>query len=335
MRLKMNKILKVSLIILISLLSINAGTKKKSQYKGPVDKITLASASNDVGFLVYIAEKHGYFMANGLDVTINDYEAGKLATDALVAGQADISTGADFVLVSHSFDNPDLRAIGTIATARDCKLIFRKDHGIEKPEELRSKKIGITKKSSGEFYLGRLLTFNNLSMDDVEILDLKPGEIIEAVVKGDIDAALTWEPYIYNIKKRLGEKTVVLPGQSGQDLYFLLISREDWLKNHSYAVDRLLKAFIQAEEFVKNNEKEAKEFLKNRAEYESDYIDYVWKGLNFTVTLPQALLLAMDDQARWRIENGLTDRTEIPNYLDYIYLDGLLSVEPEAVTIIH
>ncbi len=335
MRLKMNKILKVSLIILISLLSINAGTKKKSQYKGPVDKITLASYQGDVGFLVYIAEKHGYFMANGLDVTINSYEAGKLATDALLAGQADISTGADFVLVSHSFDNPDLRAIGSIATARDCKLIFRIDHGIEKLEELRGKKIGITRKSSGEFYLGRLLTFNNLSMDDVEILDLKPFEITEAVVKGDIDAALTWEPYIYNIKKRLGEKTVVLPGQSGQDLYFLLISREDWLKNHSNAVDRLLKAFIQAEQFVKNNEKEAKEFLKNRSGYESDYIDYVWKGLNFTVTLPQALLLAMDDQARWRIENGLTDRTEIPNYLNYIYLDGLSSVKPEAVTIIH
>jgi NitT/TauT family transport system substrate-binding protein len=53
------------------------------------------------------------------------------------------------------------------------------------------------------------------------------------------------------------------------------------------------------------------------------------------LTLPQALLLAMEDQARWMIENKLTSQTAIPNYFDYIYLDGLKAVKPEAVTIIH
>ena len=33
------------------------------------------------------------------------------------------------------------------------------------------------------------------------------------------------------------------------------------------------------------------------------------------VELPQALLLTMEDQARWRIENGLTSASVVPNYL--------------------
>ena len=201
-------------------------------------------------------------------------------------------------------------------------------------EDLKGKKIGITRKSSGEFYLGRFLTFNNLSITDVEVFDLKPSEIREAIANGDIDAALTWEPNIYKIEKILGDKTVIWPGQSGQDLYFLLITMEDWLKSHSSEAKRLLNAFIQAGQFVKNNEKEAKEILKNRFSYTPEYIDYYWAGLDFTVTLTQALILAMEDQARWRIENGLTDKTEIPNYLNYIYLDGLLTLNPEAVTVI-
>ncbi len=330
----MIKTLKSSLIILVSLLLLSACTQEATEYKGPVDKITLAAMPGDVGFLVYVAKKHGYFVDNGLDVTINDYEAGKLATDALVAGEADISTGADFVFVSNSFDNPDLRIIGTIAAAQDSKLVSRKDHGIERPEDLKGKKIGITRKSGGEFYLGRFLTFLDLSFAYVEIFDLKPSEIIEAITKGDIDAALTWEPYIYNIKKRLRENAIIWPGQSGQDLHFLLITKEDWLQSHSPAVKRLLRALIQAEQFIKNNEKEAMEFLKNRAKYESDYVDYVWGGLNFRVKLPQALFLAMEDQARWRIENKLTDKTEVPNYLKYIYLNGLKNLKPDAVTII-
>ncbi len=128
---------------------------------------------------------------------------------------------------------------------------------------------------------------------------------------------------------------IIWPGQSEQDFYFLLITKKDWLKSHTLEVERLLKVFIQAEQFIKNNEKEAKEFLKNRAKYTSDYIDYVWEGLNFTVKLPQSLLLVMEDQAQWRIENKLTNKKQIPNYLDYIYIDGLKNLKPDAVTIIH
>ena len=43
----------------------------------------------------------------------------------------------------------------------------------------------------------------------------------------------------------------------------------------------------------------------------------------------------MEDEASWLIENGLTDATEVPNYLDFIYLQGLEEVQPGAVTIIH
>jgi NitT/TauT family transport system substrate-binding protein len=46
------------------------------------------------------------------------------------------------------------------------------------------------------------------------------------------------------------------------------------------------------------------------------------------------MLILLEDQARWRIEQGLTDATEVPNYLSFIYLDALEEVKPEAVTII-
>ncbi len=54
----------------------------------------------------------------------------------------------------------------------------------------------------------------------------------------------------------------------------------------------------------------------------------------FAVILSQAMLITFDDQARWSIEHGLTDALDIPNYLDYIYMDALDEVKPEANTII-
>ncbi len=47
------------------------------------------------------------------------------------------------------------------------------------------------------------------------------------------------------------------------------------------------------------------------------------------------MIIVMEDQARWNIQHGLTNTTEVTNYLDYIYFDALDEVKPEAVTIIH
>jgi NitT/TauT family transport system substrate-binding protein len=86
--------------------------------------------------------------------------------------------------------------------------------------------------------------------------------------------------------------------------------------------------------FIKDNHEKSKEFVKNRFGYESEYIEYAWPKQEFAVTLEQAMLVTFEDQARWRMTNNLTEATEILNYLDYIYLDALEAVKPEAIGII-
>jgi NitT/TauT family transport system substrate-binding protein len=42
----------------------------------------------------------------------------------------------------------------------------------------------------------------------------------------------------------------------------------------------------------------------------------------------------MEDEARWMISNNLTQEKQVPDFLNYIYEDGLKAVKPEAVKII-
>ncbi|GAH00088.1 unnamed protein product, partial [marine sediment metagenome] len=252
--------------------------------------------------------------------------------DALIAGEADISTSAGFVFVSNSFDYTDLRVFGTVATAQVKELVARKDKGITTIDDLAGKKIGVTRKSGAEFLFGVFLTFNGLSYKDVELVDLKASEIVEAISNGDIDAGFTWDPYTYNIKKELGENVISWFG--GEDFYFVLLTKEDWIKNNPAAAERFIKSVLEAEDHIKGNPEEAKEFVRNRFDYESDYIDYSWPKQEFAVVLEQAMLITFEDQARWRIKNKLTEATEVPNYLYYIYMDALEEVKPEAIGII-
>jgi NitT/TauT family transport system substrate-binding protein len=321
-------------IALIAVIGISLGgcSQQTEKYTGPVEKITVAAYAGETGALVYVAEDQGFFDKNGLEVTIKDYGSGKAAADAVIDGEADISTSAGFVFVSNSFDHADLRVFGTVATAEVKELVARKDKGITTIDDLAGKKIGVTKKSGGEFALGRFLVFNALSYEDVELVDLKPSEIVEAVLNGDIDAGFTWDPNVYDIKEELGDNAISWPG--GEDFYFVLLTKEDWIENNPAAAERLMKSLLETEDYIKDHSEEAKEFVKDRFDYESDYMDYSWPKQEFTVVLEQAMLSVLEDQARWRIENGLTHQTNVPNFLEFLYFDALEVTAPEAVTII-
>ena len=138
--------------------------EQPEKYTGSVEKITVAAFEGGASAPIYIAESQGFFENNGLDVTIKGYDSGKLPADILLADEADISTSADTVLVVNSFDNPDLKILGTVAFIRANGLIARKDRGINSPKDLVGKKVGVTTKSTGEFNLDVMLLFNGLSM---------------------------------------------------------------------------------------------------------------------------------------------------------------------------
>ena len=308
--------------------------KKAPKYTGPIEKITLAVSSSSVSALIYVAEDLGYFEENGLDVMFKEYPSGKQCADAMIAGEADISTSADFVLVSNSFDHDDLRVLGTVSSLDIIELIARKDRGINQLRDLKGKKVGVLRKSVAEFFLGVLATFNGFSIDDILIVDLTPPQNVTAMSRGDIDASLVWNPFAYEIKSALGDNAISWSGQSNQDYYFLLLTKESWIKKNPEVAERFLQSLIRAEEYMIKNNDAAKTLLREAFDYDVDYLNAIWTKMDFRVILSQELLLLFEDQARWRVDNNLTKGRSAPNYLDFLSLEALESVKPEAVTVI-
>jgi NitT/TauT family transport system substrate-binding protein len=300
-----------------------------------IEKVTIAAYLGEFSSLVFIAENQGYFADNSLDVIIKEYETGLGPIQAVLAGDADFATAAEFVLVSNSFNREDLKAISTIDLGNAIELVARKDRGINNPTDLKGKKIAIPQKTQAEFFLGSFLIFNGLSIGDVKVFNMSPSELVEAISDGTVDAVMIWEPNIHKIKNRLGGNAITFLGQSGQDFFFLIVGDGVKIKDNPSVVKRLLSALLKAETFVNSNPIETQNIISQRANMEMDYLENVWQKNKFVLSLPPALIIAMEDEARWAIKNNLTNATEVPNYLDYIYFDALKGVKPEAIGIIY
>ncbi len=115
---------------------------------------------------------------------------------------------------------------------------------------------------------------------------------------------------------------------------FSLISKNDFIDNNPELIRRIITALAKAEEFIKDNREESIDIIASRLETDREDVDGLWNDYRFRLSLSQVLITTLEDQARWAIRSGLTDATEIPNYLDYIYMHPLEEVKPEAVTII-
>jgi NitT/TauT family transport system substrate-binding protein len=171
-------------------------------------------------------------------------------------------------------------------------------------------------------------------MQDITLVDIKtPEGWVDDVASGSIDAISTAQPYANEARDRLGSDAVFWPAQSSQPVFSLVISTDSWIAGHTEHVTRFLRALAHADEYTSSHPTEAQAIVQRRLNFSDAYMATVWQGHQFSLTLDQSLLIAMDDEGRWAINNNLTTEKTLPYFQDYIYTKGLKEVKPRAVNI--
>ena len=297
------------------------------------EKVVVAHPAFETMTLLFVADEKGYFARNGIDLELSERDTGAASLDAVIAGDADLAVGtSEFPLVRKAFDDQKVSALASIDELDFISLVARKDRGILKPADLKGKRIGVTRGTISEFFLGRFLELNGMTIRDVKLVDLKtPAEWTDAVVTGDVDAVVTAEPQASMAKDRLGENAVVFPAQSSQALYALIIARDEWISAHPELAQRFLKAMVRAEKYVAENPEDAKAILQERLDLDAGEMDKVWSRNQYIISLDRSMVLAMEDEARWMIKNGLVPEQPALDVIDHIKAGSLEAVEPEAV----
>ena len=285
--------------------------------------------------LFWVAQEQGFFVQNDLNVTVHRYDSGAGALGGVISGEADIAVGtAEFPLVIRALDQEPIQTMAVISKSNFIYLVGRADRGISEVSDLKGKTIGTTFGTIAHYFLGRFLLLNGIRLEDVALVDLRtPTEWVNAVGNGTADAVATAQPYANSAKDGLGDNAVILSLNNNQPQYTQTIATKKWIANNPELCRRFLNALYQAERYTTNHPTEAKIIVKQQMNFSDAYMENVWSENQYSLSLDQSLILAMENEARWLISNNLTNQTTIPDFINYIYFDGLASVQPESVTI--
>lgn len=284
--------------------------------------------------LPLIAQGQGYFDKTGVAVQIVNKKDGKLALDALLAGECTFAVCGEPPLVSNSFSRDDFVVVASISANENAtKILARKDLGISLPQDLKGKVIGVRKGTLSHFFLEQFLKKNAISSQEVTLRFMEPDAFPDALAKGEIVAYSGTDELVMAGKLKVGEAAFVMsePGLCFTSIN--LVVRKEYAASHPENIKKLLKALIRAEEFTVNHPDDARTLVQKEKGISGADLDIILRDQVLRVTLPKTLLLTLEDHARWMIENKVTDKKSMPNMLKIIDPAALNSVKPSAVSI--
>jgi ABC-type nitrate/sulfonate/bicarbonate transport system substrate-binding protein len=173
---------------------------------------------------------------------------------------------------------------------------------------------------------------HGIPVNAVKITNMSPPEMVTAFANGAIDGYFAWEPHIYYGEQQLPGKTIVFgPG----DLYHgwhSVAMNQDFVKAHPEVVQKLIRGFIKAEEYIHQNPEEAMTIVAKVTGVDKEAIRKLWPEMKPVLRLDKDLIDVMNQEGQWSLSLN-PSATTTPKWRDFIYSDALDAVRPSSVNL--
>lgn len=284
----------------------------------------------DPGFGVfYIAKEAGIFARNGLDVELKTGPSGSAMVGLLIGNQIQSAFGGEMAGIQSFNIDPN------VVVAAEGSLLSRwfavVGRNMTDLADLKGKRIGMPKGSSGELFWRVLLAQLGSKDADYDVVNVESPEIAAAMQRGNIDAAVTWEPWVSRIVENIPAAKVLKDsdGVFGARVYIYL--NKKWAVQNQAAAASFMKSLLEANELIASDPAKGAAIIARYLNLDEKLTLSLMSKLRHDVRMDQGSIQNMiDAETQLKAMSKLSKPLDLSNF---VYADVLRNVQPDKVDI--
>jgi NitT/TauT family transport system substrate-binding protein len=204
----------------------------------------------------FVAQEKGLFKKYGLDLDLVKIEELGARHSAFMSGEVQFSISTYDLFATESAQGLPAVCFIKLDDSYGADGIVAKK-GINSVKDLKGKTIAFEKANPSHFFLIYQLEKEGLSIKDVTPKYMTAGDAGAAFVAGNVDAAVTWEPWLTKASQTPFGHILITSKDSPGLILDVLLANKDFAAKHPDAVKGLLKAWFEALDYCKNNPDDA------------------------------------------------------------------------------
>jgi ABC-type nitrate/sulfonate/bicarbonate transport system substrate-binding protein len=298
----------------------------------PRERLSIALVRTPVTGVVAIAQAEGLFAAEGLDVSVVEAGSGREALAAALDGRVDLAAAVGMSVLREVAAGRTPRILaGVQRSTRLAGVVARRDRGIARASDLRSRSVGYPPASTGETFLRTLLLAEGMRWSDVRAEAIPIEQLVPALASGRIDAAALWCPHLERAARALGPARAV---RLHTDMFAdrtMILARDEVVASRRRALLRALRALVRTERLAREDPARAFAALRRALPGEDEAaLREQWGNVVPQLEISNALVHSLYSQAGLLLDGGQAS----PSSFRRLLVPELLeAVEPEAVTV--
>jgi sulfonate transport system substrate-binding protein len=193
------------------------------------------------------------------------------ALEFLNAGSIDFgSTAGSAALLGRINGNP-IKSIYVFSRPEWTALVTRKDSPINKIEDLKGKRVAVTRGTDPHIFLVRALLSVGLSEKDISEVLLQHPDGKTALIRGDVDAWAGLDPMMAQAQVEDGAR--LFYRNKDANTWGILNASEDFLKSYPDLTKRVLAVYEQARKYCLDHYDDEKSVFMNVTKLPAEVVD--------------------------------------------------------------
>lgn len=275
-----------------------------------LDKITMTYVTSPLNVPSIVDKEEGIFTKQlaelGTSVEYVEITSGSDQTQALASGDVQVlyAVGATSVILAKA-NGADIKVLNTYSRSPEAFCMYAADEAISSPEELRGKKIAGPVGTNLHELLSAYLATSDMTLEDVEFVNMTIPDTKAALDGGSIDVALLAGAAAYQAEQQ-GYHLVT----NGEDLIDAIIAvavTEEFYNAHHEVINAVMSAQEKIAAYMSENPEAALTMAAKALDLEESAVSEMMQYYDFSTEITEADKAGFQKTADFMLESDMIE----------------------------